>query len=403
MTTGVLTLPSDIVHEPTEIELEFDDSFEAAPVEPAPRPGFFRRAGRAFASASEWLFGLFALVGGLATMAAIPVAQFLVLGYLLESMGRVARTGKIRSCWVGVRKAAAVGRMAIGCWLVLLPLRLLATLAADAEIINPGGSYARAWKFVVYSVTVLAVVHIVAACARGGKMRYFLWPFANPFKLAYQIKSGGFYQKAVDAVWNFVVSLSLPHYFRLGLLGYLGSLIWLIAPVALLAAGRKYPVFGILGALALAFVAVQLPLLQARFSAENRFGAIFELKAARREFARAPLAVAFACTLTTLLAIPLYLLKIQILPRETIWLPSIVFLLFIFPARTAAGWAYSRAMQRETKAHWFFRTVARLWLVPVGLVYVAFVYLGQFTAWKGFLSLYEQHAFLLPVPFAGGG
>jgi hypothetical protein len=40
-------------------------------------------------------------------------------------------------------------------------------------------------------------------------------------------------------------------------------------------------------------------------------------------------------------------------------------------------------------------------VVPVAAAYVAIVYLSQFTAWRGIWSLYEQHAFLLPVPFLG--
>ena len=36
--------------------------------------------------------------------------------------------------------------MVLGCWLVLLPLRLVASLATSAELIDPGGPVARAWK-----------------------------------------------------------------------------------------------------------------------------------------------------------------------------------------------------------------------------------------------------------------
>ena len=35
------------------------------------------------------------------------------------------------------------------------------------------------------------------------------------------------------------------------------------------------------------------------------------------------------------------------------------------------------------------------------LVYGFFVWLSQYLSWYGVASLYEQHAFLLPVPFMG--
>jgi hypothetical protein len=74
---------------------------------------------------------------------------------------------------------------------------------------------------------------------------------------------------------------------------------------------------------------------------------------------------------------------------------------FIGPARLLTGWAYARARRRESPRHWVFRTVARLAMLPVALAYVAVVYFTQFTSWYGIASLYEQHAFLVPVPFLG--
>jgi hypothetical protein len=34
--------------------------------------------------------------------------------------------------------------------------------------------------------------------------------------------------------------------------------------------------------------------------------------------------------------------------------------------------------------------------------YVLIVFFSQFTVWHGVWGMYEQHAFLLPVPFLGG-
>ena len=40
-------------------------------------------------------------------------------------------------------------------------------------------------------------------------------------------------------------------------------------------------------------------------------------------------------------------------------------------------------------------------MLPVAIAYAAIVYFTQFTSWHGIASLYEQHAFLVPVPFLG--
>ncbi len=56
---------------------------------------------------------------------------------------------------------------------------------------------------------------------------------------------------------------------------------------------------------------------------------------------------------------------------------------------------------RDFRFTWggFFRWTGRIALVPVGILYALIVFFTQFTAWRGIWSLYEQHAFLLPVPF----
>src|SRR5690349_917339 len=70
------------------------------------------------ASSLEWAFGAATLVVALAVLAATPVLQFLSLGYLLEAAGRVARTGRLRAGFIGVRRAARVGGIVLGTWLV---------------------------------------------------------------------------------------------------------------------------------------------------------------------------------------------------------------------------------------------------------------------------------------------
>src|SRR5260370_18674565 len=95
---------------------------EDAPPSRRLRPWLFiRRAAMAVASVFEWLFGLLSLVLGLSMLAALPLLQFLSLGYFLESSARVARTGRLRDGFVGVRRAAPVGGLAAGILLSPLP------------------------------------------------------------------------------------------------------------------------------------------------------------------------------------------------------------------------------------------------------------------------------------------
>ncbi len=49
--------------------------------------------------------------------------------------------------------------------------------------------------------------------------------------------------------------------------------------------------------------------------------------------------------------------------------------------------------------HWIFLLLGRLAIVVAAFFYVVVVFLAQYTSWGGASSLYEQHAFLLPVPF----
>lgn len=362
--------------------------------------GMIAAVSRLAASAADWLFGVLAIMFGLALLAAIPVLQFMSLGYLLEAGGRVARTGRLRDGFIGIRLAAQLGSIALGVWLAMWPLRLVATVARAAYIIDPAGPSARGWQFGLTVVTVFTALHIVGAVSRGGRVRYFFWPF-NLLWLLRRWRRGGYYGAARDAVWDFVASLRLPYYFSLGCRGFVGTMAWLIVPVSLIALGRVAPIFGFLGAFLLAVVVLHLPFLQMHYVVENRLPAMFAWRPVRAGFRRAPWACAMTCFITLAFALPLYLLKIEMVPREVAWLPSLVFIAFIFPTRLLTGWAYGRSRRRELMSHWFFRWSGRLWLAPTAGFYILFVFLSQYTSWEGIWSLYEQHAFLVPVPFMG--
>lgn len=355
---------------------------------------------RVVGSMLGWLFGALALMVAVAVLAALPVLQFLSLGYLLEAGGRIARTGRLRDGFIGVRLAARLGGIVAMSWLLLLPVRFVAGMARAAQIIEPDGEVTRAWRWSLTVLIAFTALHIGAACARGGRLRSFLWPF-NIVWLLRRVWRGGYYTEARDAVWDVATALRLPYYFWLGCRGFAAAFLWLAIPVSLLALGRAAAPLGFLGALLLAWVLLYLPFLQMRLARDNRFAAAFELRAARREYGRAPWAFSIAFLITLLTALPLYLLKIEVVPTEAAWLPSLVFVAFIFPARLLTGWALGRVQRRQSARHWFFRWTGRLPYLPAAALYVLIVYFTQYTSWNGVWSLYEQHAFLVPVPFFG--
>lgn len=357
------------------------------------------RFGRAIVLGVEWIFGVGSLIVGLSILAALPLAQFLSLGYLLESSARVARSGRLRDGFIGVRRAARVGGLALGVMVSLLPLWLVRSMADSAAIIDPDGLIAANWRIALVVLAELTLLHLLLACLRGGRMRHFLWPLANPFWLMGRLRRGGLYAQSRDAFWSYLGSFHLGRYFRLGLISFLGTLAWLAPPAILIGLGGMYPLLGIIGAIALAVIVPFLPFLQVHYAVEGHARALFDRKAARQRFRRAPWAFALALLALLFAAIPLYLLKIEMIPREAAWLPSLVFVIFLAPARLLTGWAYARSARRDQPRHWLFRLVGRLAIAPAAVLYVGVVFAAQYTSWGGALSLYEQHAFLLPVPF----
>lgn len=357
------------------------------------------------ASAAEWCFGLLSMLVILAVLSTVPILQFLSLGYLLEASGRIARSGRLRDGFVGIRQAARIGSIVLGTWLCLLPVRLVASLAYDAHLADPGGVLARRWGLAALVLTSLAVGHVVWAWMRGGKLRHFLWP--APIKLVRRLWQGGLYAQARDATWDFAARLRLPHYFWLGVRGFAGGVAWLFVPLLLYAAATLLPegpgpaLLSLVGGVLLAMVLLYLPFLQAHFAAEQRMVALFDLATVRRQFRRAPIAFWFALLITLLFALPLYLLKIELVQREVAWIPSLVFVAFIWPARLLTGWAVGRARKREKPRLFLFRWLAWLAEFPVVAVYVFLIYFTQYVSWYGVWSLFEQHAFLLPAPFLG--
>ena len=351
------------------------------------------------ASLIEWLFGFSSLLLALSILSTIPLLQFLTLGYLLEVSGRVAKSGRLRDGFIGVRTAARLGGIALGSFLLWLPLYGISYLADRARIIDSSGTIAHLWESWLVVLTTLFVLHVIAACLKGGRLRSFFWPFNIIWLLRLSLRRNVF-ALARDSLWKTVTALRLPYYFWLGFRGFFGAFLYLVIPLILLGQSQGLPVLKILGGVLLGLVVLDLPFLQTRFARDGRFRAFFQLCAIRRDFRYAPVAFSLALSVHLLFAMPLYVLKIEMIPGDLLYLEGLIFLAFIFPTRLLDGWAYSRPTRGQHPRFWVVRWTSRLSVLPVILAYVLIVFASQYIGWNGVSGLYEQHAFLIPVPFA---
>ncbi len=158
---------------------------------------------------------------------------------------------------------------------------------------------------------------------------------------------------------------------------------------------------GVVGFFLMWWVLLYLPFLQVQFAVENRWGRCSGCRPCDSSFQRAPWAYFMGLLATLGLAIPLYLLRIESLPDEFLWLPCAVFVIFTLPARMCVGWALNRARLRDSVRWWPMRYGA--WILELAIVpiYILFLYLGSLATWDGVAIVLIQHAFLTPVPFYG--
>jgi len=371
-----------------------------------PFPHLLRHPIKAAFWMGRMLFGIACLVFFLALIAAVPIVNFIALGYLLDVEGRVARTGKIRLAFPLLDIAPRLGTIVIGVALWLIPLFLLAGAAADARLIEPGGQSDQTLHLLTLLASIAISIHLCLSLARGGTFFCFVRPFKNAIWLFKQIRSGGYFERAALNVSSFFDSLKLGRNFSLGLRGFLGAFLWLVIPSLMFAAasspggGQGGPVaVTLLGGFTLVIVLGWLPLLQAHFAAENRFSAMFELRTIRRKFKRAPLAWMLSLILVYVLSLPLYLFKVAALPRDAVWGITLIFVATIYPTKLLLGWVYYRASTR-TKNAWFgWRWLSRTIIFPLLAVYVFILFFTQFIGIHGSGVLLEHHLFLLPIPF----
>lgn len=372
---------------------------------PIPRASWYVRARLWFSRAFDNVIGFLTLVGLLAIVSAIPVLNLMSLGYLLEASARVARSGKFRDGFIGLPLLASLGKVAFGVWIWTLPIRLIYSYWIDSELIEPGNETALQLKALLIVVIVIISLHLLWAILRGGQLRHFFWP--APLRFLRWLASNEKWKPVANRTQGSLKKLRPLHYVKLGAAGFSGAAVWLALPVAILMSASGSGQNGIallgsfVGGILLAIAVLYVPFLQTQYALSNRFRDFFSLREVRNLFRRAPLAFWLALLVTLLFAVPLYLLKVELTPKEVAWLPNLVFVLFIYPARLMVGWAISRANRRDLPRIWVSRWISRLAAIPVVAAYVLIVWLTQYLSWHGTYSLMEQHAFLVPAPLLG--
>ncbi len=366
---------------------------------PRGSPGILRRLATRVWGVVDRLFGALSTAVLLAVIVTIPILQFFALGYLLNAARRIANTGRLRDGFVGVREASRIGQFVLGCWLFSLPLRLALSLHADARLIAPDAPPVIFTSRVATLLGAIAAAIAVIALTQGGQLVHFFRPLRAARRLVRQLRGGDYAPDAWARFRRFFGAFGAPKIFSLGVRGYFGAALWLLLPTTLIALSQGRGPLLLIGMGMMVVVLVYLPFLQIHFAVHNNFNRIFQVDAVQFLFKRAPIAFFIAFLSTLLLALPLYALKIEIVPRDALWLPSVVFIVTTFPTKLLAAWAYHRGAKREPARHKFWIWTMRLAMLPVALTYTFVVFLSQFLGWHGVVGLYEHHAFLLPVPF----
>lgn len=433
------------------LEVTQDDLDDEIVVAERKRSWVFRLLGQVSIFCSH-LFGIASVIFLLAVGANLPIIQFMSFGYLLEVSGRLARKQKFRDAMIGLQKASKVGSIVLGTWLVLLPVRLLSSVWFESYLVDPASSATRFLRFAQVATIVLAILHIASVWICGGKLRYFLWPLIAPASFALwtckkvlgsnrirrvlrgltnwlvpgliddlletkpigdwflpailmrNLRRGNNYARARDSVWDFVMSTRPWYYLGLGFWGFIGTFLWLLVPTSLLviasfSEGGLSILSGVLGTLLAIPVFAILPYLQTHYARSGRLSSFLGIRTIWNNFCHAPFAHAFSLLITLVLAIPLFLLKIEQIPPELLWTLSVVFVVFSWPSRMIVGWAYRRSLTREKRSRWWVRYPIATTIPPISLAFVLILTLTRYISWYGAFSLFENHVFLLPAPF----
>jgi hypothetical protein len=352
-------------------------------------------------------FDLVSLMTLVAVVAAIPLLQLASLGYLLLAGSRLADRRPLRECLPGLRLAGRIGVFAALAGLLWIPTLLIADLARSAELLQPGTEQARRWLLGAFLLTSAWLVHVGWAAMRGGRWYHLLWPAPLQFiREAWRPKT---WSLASDQLYDLVASLRFPKLWWLGARATVGALVWLALPVTMMIIGQRTPIaaaplVGLIGALLMSWVMFYLPFLQLRFAQTESMSSFWAVKQVKRSYQLAPWAHSLALVGLSVLAIPLYLLRIEPPPQEFMWALSLIFAFMMLPGKLLLGWALGYADGRQqrglTRRRWWVRSPATLLSLTAILFYIGALYVAQLVAEQGAPVMYFQHAFLVPNPFS---
>ncbi|MEM6691548.1 MAG: DUF4013 domain-containing protein [Planctomycetota bacterium] len=395
--------------------IDDEPPIEATLVDSPPKKRILIAAYQWFRWVIQGVFRTISTVAVLALLAAVPGINFIAFGYLLDVSGKIARGRKLREGLPASETYGYLGLALAGIGVAWIAVQMVVHQQSVATIVNPDSSASNLLRFASIFLATFAMSYLGWVWVRGGRLRHYLWP--APIRFLKEGWRWSTWSDSADRFWTQTASLEWPRLFWLGLRGFLGTLIWLIPAIIVMAAVRDGDtgLAGLIGGLAmlvLAIVMAHLPMLQVQFAADNRLKSLFEIRRVRASFRAAPWAWLVAMFLTLiLLPLPLYLLKIEATPAEVVWLPTLFFVAFILPARIASGLAMRRAWRQQEKSEiskwgkrWGLvsRISVRLIMPALILSYLAVVYASQYTSWDGYATWIQQHAVMLPIPFERG-
>lgn len=373
--------------------------------------GVVAAANTVLATLTNWLrvvtrYG--SLIILLAFMTAVPGLQILTFGYLLEVSGRLARGEKLAASLPWLAYANRLTLAFIAGVLVTLPVHLLYHWSSVADLVDPGSDKAASLRFGGDLAAVTAFIYLTWAWLRGGRLTAYLWP--APGRFFQQIWRPQTWLTARDQAWELTLRLHVPQLFWLGLLGLLGTFLWIVVPAVLIITairqgeGGGAGVLGIVAFLLMGVGLTYLPVLQTRLAKSGRLRSMFQIRSARNDFRQAPWAITIAMLALYLLAVPLYLLKIETLPPEVQWLPCLLFIALALPSRIGLGFALRRSGRLPIKPGLtgvFQRATARLAQPVIVGTYLLAIFVSQFFDASGLDTWLHQHAILIPAPLIG--
>lgn len=355
------------------------------------------------AAASLNLFSLLLLIS---LVSAIPLLQFASLGYLLHAAARLAEGQPWRTALPGLQLAGRIGLFLLLSAALYLPVLLLIDLAYSAELLEPDSQKALLWHGSAVLAWLAWCGHIAWSAARGGRWWHLVWP--APIRFLRQGWRASFWADAWERGYQLLQRMQLVRLWWLGVRASVAALLFLAIPVSLMILGQRAedlgiaPLLGIMGAIGMVAVMFTLPFLQVEFARTGRLIAFLQFGCNRRRFLVSPIAHTFALLSLCVMAIPLYLLRIEATPSEILWLPSVFFAALMLPAKLLIGWAIGRGRRRlmagKARSPWWVRFPCRLLGLAGVLLYVGSLYVAQLIAGQGALVMYFQHAFLVPNP-----